>query len=247
MIVNGRSSHPPTVKSSRPPNGRSSNPPKVPSVPAASAGAASGRKRKRLRKEEIVAEATRLFAERGYEGASMGDLAERVGLRKASLFHHFSSKDVLYATVLTQLMDSVQSAIVAATAAEGSFPERLDALTDALTSTLGAQPHAARLLVREAMDAGPVMKASLGTTINDVLAAALEFAKKGQREGTFNADLDPTHLIVSVIGVHFMPFVIGDIVERFAGTSPFHASFVEDRKAAVRMQVRDLVLAKKKK
>ena len=59
-------------------------------------------KRKKLRKEEIVAEATRLFAERGYEGASMGDLAERVGLRKASLFHHFASKDVLYATVLGQ-------------------------------------------------------------------------------------------------------------------------------------------------
>ena len=62
--------------------------------------AGRSRKRKRLRKEEIVAEATRLFAERGYEGASMGDLAERVGLRKASLFHHFPSKDVLYATVL---------------------------------------------------------------------------------------------------------------------------------------------------
>jgi AcrR family transcriptional regulator len=46
-------------------------------------------KRSKLRKEEIVAEATRLFAERGYEGTSMGDLAERVGLRKASLFHHF--------------------------------------------------------------------------------------------------------------------------------------------------------------
>jgi AcrR family transcriptional regulator len=206
-----------------------------------------GRKRKRLRKEEIIAEATRLFAERGYEGASMGDLAERVGLRKASLFHHFQSKDVLYATVLTELLENVKKAILSAAMAEGSFAERLDALTDALTATLGAQPHAARLLIREAMDWGPVMKEGLGRTINDVLAASLEFAKAGQREGVFNPELDPTHVIVSLIGVHFMPFAIGDIVERFTGTSPFHASFVEDRKAALRMQVRDLVLAKKKK
>ena len=227
-------------KSSYPPNGKSSHPPKTASVAVPSATGV--RKRKRLRKEEIVAEATRLFAERGYEGASMGDLAERVGLRKASLFHHFPSKDVLYATVLTELMVGVKAAILGAAMAEGSFAERLDALTDALTSTLGVHPHAARLLVREAMDWGPVMKEGLGRTVNDVLAASLEFAKSGQREGVFNPALDPTHLIVTMIGIHFMPFVIGDIVEKFTGTSPFHAAFVEERKAAVRMQVRDLVL-----
>jgi TetR/AcrR family transcriptional regulator len=234
-------------KSSRPPNGKSSLPPKVPSAPPISASGAGGRKRKRPRKEEIVAAATRLFAERGYEGASMGDLAERVGLRKASLFHHFPSKDVLYATVLTDLMEKVKVAILSAATAQGSFASRLDGLTDALTSALGAQPHAARLLIREAMDWGPVMKEHLGRTVNDVLAASLEFAKAGQREGAFNPELDATHLVVSMIGIHFMPFAISDIVERFTGTSPFLASFVEDRKTAVRMQVRDLVLAKKPK
>lgn len=260
MITNGKSSHPPSAKSSRPPNGqKSSVPPKVasiaplqtsnPSTRPAAAGAAgpAGGKRKRLRKDEIIAEATRLFAERGYEGTSMGDLAERVGLRKASLFHHFPSKDVLYATVLTQLMEGVKVAILSAATAEGSFAERLDGLTDALTATLGAQPHAARLLIREAMDWGPVMKGGLAASINDVLAASLEFARAGQREGAFNPDVDPTHVIVSLIGIHFMPFVIGETVERFTGTSPFHAAFIEERKTAVRMQSRDLILAKKPK
>lgn len=202
-------------------------------------------KRKRLRKEEILVEATRLFAERGYEGASMGDLAERVGLRKASLFHHFPSKDVLYATVLTELMENVKVAIVGAAMAEGSFADRLDALTDAVTTTLGARPYAARLLVREAMDWGPAMQGGLGRTVNDVLGAALEFAKAGQREGVFNPDAELTHVVVSMIGIHLMPFAIGEIVERFTGTSPFHASFVEERKAAVRAQVRDLMLVKR--
>jgi TetR/AcrR family transcriptional regulator len=206
----------------------------------------AGRRRRRLRKEEIVAEATRLFAERGYEGASMGDLAERVGLRKASLFHHFASKDVLYATVLEQLMEAVKTAILTAAMSQGSFDERIDALTDALTTTLGAQPHAARLLIREAMDNGPVMRDRLARTINDVLSASLEFAKAGQRDGTFNPDIDAAQAIVSIIGVHFMPFVIGEVVERFMGTSPFHASFLEERKAAVREQVRLMVLTKKK-
>jgi TetR/AcrR family transcriptional regulator len=239
-----KSSHPPTGgKSSRPPRTKSSNPPKVAS--GSSAGVA--RKRKPLRKEEIIAEATRLFAERGYEGASMADLAERVGLRKASLFHHFASKEELYATVLAQLMEAVKTSIITALVAEGSFTERLDGLTDALTATLSAQPHTAKFLVREAMDAGPAMKeGGLGRIVQDALAAALELAKEGQREGMINPDLDATHLIVSLIGVHFMPFAIGDIVERFTGTSPFHASFVRPRQKAVRSQVRELAALRTK-
>ena len=186
-------------------------------------------------------EATRLFAERGYEGTSMADLAERVGLRKASLFHHFPSKDVLYATVLSQLIESVQRAVLAAAQSEGSFTERLDVLSDAITATLSAQPYVARLMVREVMDWGPLMRQGLGRTIQDVLAAALEFARAGQRAGEFNPEMDPSQAIVSIVGIHFMPFLIGDVIEGFIGISPFHASFLDARKTAVREHVRGLV------
>src|SRR5690606_2437597 len=169
--------------------------------------------------------------------------AERVGLRKASLFHHFPTKDALYAAVLGHLLEGVRGVIVEAALAEGSFTERLDGLSDAMTKVLGAQPHAARLLVREAMDWGPVMRERLGRAVNDVLAAAVEFARAGQRAGEFAADMDATQMIVTLMGVHFMPFAVGDVVERFTGTSPFRAAFVEERRAAVREQIRRMVLA----
>ena len=198
-------------------------------------------KRKKLRKEEIIAEATKLFAERGYEGASMGDLAERVGLRKASLFHHFPSKDVLYATVLGQLLESVREAVQHALDARGSFAERLDALNVALTSTLGARPHAARLLVREAMDWGPVMKDGLGRQMNEVLQVGVTFVREGQREGAFDPDVDAMHFVVSHMGLSFMAFALGEVVERLSGTSPFSPAFVEARKRAVTEQTRRMV------
>jgi AcrR family transcriptional regulator len=221
--------------------GDTSPPPRGPADPPRPA------RRKKLRKEEIVAEATRLFAERGYEGTSMGDLAERVGLRKASLFHHFESKDVLYSAVLSQLIEGVQNAILGAAKSEGSFADRLDALTDAITAMLGAEPYAARLLIREAMDWGPVMRRRLAETIQDVLVASVEFAKAGQRDGVFNPDLDPEHLVVSLVGIYFIPFVIDRTVQRFAGKTPFETPFIDDRRRAVREQIRTLVVVPAKR
>ena len=198
---------------------------------------------KRLRRDEIVEEATRLFAERGYEGASMADLAERVGIRKASLFHHFASKDVLYAAVLERLIGPVSEAIKRAILTEGSFVDRLDALSDAITAVLHGQPFAARLLVREAMDWGPVIRDKLAGTVQEVLQAADQFARAGQSAGVF-VDGDTRQLIMSVVGVHFMPFAIPNVTEAFLEMSPYDAAFLVPRQTAVRQNVRGLALKK---
>jgi AcrR family transcriptional regulator len=56
----------------------------------------------RARREEIVAAAARTFARDGYAAVGMRDVAEAVGIRGASLYHHFGSKEeILYAICLT--------------------------------------------------------------------------------------------------------------------------------------------------
>lgn len=48
------------------------------------------------RSEEILTAAANLFIEKGYAGASMTALSRIVGIKKASLYHHFESKEALF-------------------------------------------------------------------------------------------------------------------------------------------------------
>ena len=52
------------------------------------------------RADELTREAARLFAEKGYHGTSIGDIAEAMGVQKGSLYAHIASKeDLLYETM----------------------------------------------------------------------------------------------------------------------------------------------------
>jgi AcrR family transcriptional regulator len=52
------------------------------------------------RRSELTRAAARLFAEKGYHGTSIGDLADALGVQKGSLYHHIESKqDLLYETM----------------------------------------------------------------------------------------------------------------------------------------------------
>jgi TetR/AcrR family transcriptional repressor of mexJK operon len=58
-------------------------------------------------RQRIVDIARRLFIDEGYLGVSMQQIADIAGLRKASLYHHFRSKESLFADVMAELMDRI--------------------------------------------------------------------------------------------------------------------------------------------
>lgn len=195
------------------------------------------------RKDTIIDEATRLFAERGYAASSMADLAESVGLRKASLFHHFPSKDDLYSAVLERIMGALSEPIAASLSDSGTFPERLDRLNDGFVAAFGQRPFAARIVAREMMDWGPFARSRFDELVAPAFRVAEAFFEAGQEAGAF-VRRDIRQLLLSLLSLHVLPFAAAPLVQAMANVDPMSDEFVATRRSELRGQVRALLLSR---
>ncbi len=71
-------------------------------------------------RDRILDEAAALFLRHGYEGTSLRQLADTVGMKAGSLYYHFASKDDLLTEILRRGIDVMQTAFDEAEASTGS-------------------------------------------------------------------------------------------------------------------------------
>ncbi len=147
---------------------------------------------------QILSQATRLFAARGYDGTSVQEIAEAVGIRKPSLLYHFKSKDELRQEVLAEML-AHWNAVLPGLLLKASTEERFDSTMEALTEFFIEDPDRARLFLRETLDRPERMQAMLGEFVKpwvDLLGGQLERAKA---QGLVRPNVDPHAYVVEVI------------------------------------------------
>ncbi|NJQ01367.1 TetR/AcrR family transcriptional regulator [Streptomyces zingiberis] len=87
--------------------------------------------------QRLLAAATRLFAERGYDRTSVQDIVEAAGVTKGALYHYFGSKDDLLHEIYGRLLRLQQERLDAFADADGPVAERLRAAAaDVVVTTL---------------------------------------------------------------------------------------------------------------
>jgi AcrR family transcriptional regulator len=100
------------------------------------------------RREELTRIAARLFAERGYQGTSLADLAEALGVQKASLYHHIDSKEDLLWDVAWEGAEAFHAALDGVPA-DAPAAERIRLAFGAHLAVVGGQLDVATVFVRE--------------------------------------------------------------------------------------------------
>ncbi|MEM7612395.1 MAG: TetR/AcrR family transcriptional regulator [Pseudomonadota bacterium] len=101
---------------------------------------------------QLLDSATRLFASRGFYGASLANIAEALGLTKQALLHHFGRKEKLYAEVLSRISNRMLEQIDAARAQYDSPQDQLLAAMQSVYAISEQSPHETRIIVRELLD-----------------------------------------------------------------------------------------------
>lgn len=148
-----------------------------------------------------MAVATRRFAASGFDGTSLRDIAEEVGVRKPSLLYHFSSKEQLRLAVLEQLLDHWNDVLPRLLMASAGGELRFETLMDEMVSFFGDDPMRAKLMLRELLDRPDDLRALLESHVRPWVDAIAGYIRRGQERGEIHGSLDPEAYILQVINL----------------------------------------------
>jgi AcrR family transcriptional regulator len=115
--------------------------------------AAGGTTRKRMsaakRREVIATAATEVFAERGYHGASIDEIARRSGVSAPVVYDHFASKGDLHRALLERTRDELLAMWREALAGDDPAEVRIPRSLDTWARYVESHPYAARMYFQE--------------------------------------------------------------------------------------------------
>lgn len=146
------------------------------------------------RAQEILDTATRLLAERGYDGVSVRDICAELGLNSSVISYYFQGKRGLYLEVLRRQFAAYGRALAGA-AASGPEPRAaLAALCRAMRDFQAECPYFSALTARESGCPSPEYLQVLREHEAEHGEALTEFIRAGQRQGAFRRGLRAEYL-----------------------------------------------------
>ncbi len=148
---------------------------------------------------ELLDAATQLFASRGFDGTSLQDIVAQVGVRKASLLYHFSSKEHLRDAVVGRLLSHWNEVLPSLLGSAVGGKRRFDTVVAEALSFFTADANRARLLLREMLDRPEAMQQHFAAHVGPWLALIADYIRRGQSEGSIHPDLDPEAYVFHVI------------------------------------------------
>lgn len=145
----------------------------------------------------ILKAAEALLAERGYAGTRLHEIAERVGVQKASLFHYFASKQDLYRAVLEESYEETERLIRNSLELRGPPFEGLRVLAEAWVDIVSARPARTKIFLRQTLGDEPV--ASVTENSQHLIRIVVDYIESFQAKGMF-APLDAEALVLAFVG-----------------------------------------------
>jgi TetR/AcrR family transcriptional regulator len=185
------------------------------------------RKRGKKTREKILKVATKLFAKYGFAGTSMDEIAERVGIRKASLYHHFSSKQEIYEELIKRVFAEIIK-IFQVSFSSGDILKDAENFISKIMNFILQNEDYVKILLRELLDENLPVKQFALEYVPKILSFGSEILERGRKEGIFKENVDPIQLSITLAGAIIIYFVFRPVIEPFI-KSPFSKKAIAER------------------
>jgi len=166
---------------------------------------------------QVLEIAVRLFNEQGYDGTSVSSLATALGLSKAALYHHFTSKEQILEIALDDALGGLESVLDGALADEGTAATRLVTVIAGAVRVLTSRLPQVTLLLRVHGNSEVERAALERRRIFDQRVAHL--VGQAQQEGALRRDIRPS------VTTRLMFGMINSIIEWYR---PAHTSLTPE-------------------
>lgn len=143
------------------------------------------------RREQLLGVARAVFATRGYEAASVEEIADRADVSKPVVYQHFGGKEGIYAVVVDREVTALTSAITGALAGAPHPRAAAEQAADAFLRYIEEREEGFRILVRDAPSSPSA--GTFASVISDVAAAAEELLLREFKDRGFDRNTAPMY------------------------------------------------------
>jgi TetR/AcrR family transcriptional regulator len=182
----------------------------------------------RSTREQILDEALALFAQGGYDGTSLNDIAAGVGIRRPSLLHHFASKEALYQEVFEHLLSDWFERLTDAIVAPEQGWNKVELVLRAGFRFFADNPSYVRMVRREAIDGGQHLGIDLASVLRPSFDLAADYFEGEMDSGTFRKQ-DPRQLLITGYGALLSYFSDEPFLEGLLDMAPMSGDALANR------------------
>ncbi len=136
----------------------------------------------RQRREQLIVVAKALFAEKGFEGTSVEEIAARADVSKPVVYEHFGGKEGIYAVIVDREVEALLGALSGALASKAHPRQLVERAALALLGYIEESPDGFRILVRDSpvAQAGGTFSSLLGDVAAQVeVLLGDQFSRRG--------------------------------------------------------------------